>query len=300
MQEKPNRCGYVAIVGAPNAGKSTLLNRIVGTKLAIVTPKAQTTRNRMLGITQRDQAQIIFVDTPGIFAAKEKFEKAMVESALSGARDADLILMVVDAERGITRQLENVLERIKGLSAPKFLLLNKVDKAAKSELLALTKALSDKASFERVFMISAKTGDGVEDVLNLVSEGMPEGPWLFPEDQLTDLSERFIAAEITRERLFMKLQQEIPYQIMVETEAWEERRDGSVKIQQVIYVTSEAHKKIVIGHRGELLKEIGEKSRQQMERLQGRRVHLFLFVKVVQDWKQKREFYQALGLDYSS
>jgi GTP-binding protein Era len=298
MQEKPKRCGYVAIVGAPNAGKSTLLNRIVGTKLAIVTPKAQTTRNRMLGITQRDQAQIIFVDTPGIFAAKEKFEKAMVESALSGARDADLMLVVVDAERGITRQLEDVLERIKSLPAPKFLLLNKVDKAVKSELLVLTKTLSEKTSFERVFMISAKTGDGVEDVLNLVSEGMPEGPWLFPEDQLTDLSERFIAAEITRERLFMKLQQEIPYQIMVETEAWEERRDGSVKIQQVIYVTSEAHKKIVIGHRGELLKEIGEKSRQQMERLQGRRVHLFLFVKVVQDWKQKREFYNALGLEY--
>jgi GTP-binding protein Era len=298
MQEKPNRCGYVAIVGAPNAGKSTLLNRVIGTKLAIVTPKAQTTRNRMLGITQRDEVQMVFIDTPGIFRATEKFEKAMVDSALSGARDADLLLVVVDAMRGLTHPLEDVLVRLRGVSAPKFLLLNKVDKADKQALLALTKTLCDAMEFERVFMISARTGDGVDDVLEKVAQAMPVGPWLFPDDQLTDLSERFIAAEVTRERLFMQLQQEIPYQITVETEAWEERKDGSVKIQQVIYVTSEAHKKIVIGHRGEMLKQIGEKARQQLERQQGRRVHLFLFVKVVEDWKQKREFFQALGLDY--
>lgn len=298
MQEKPSRCGFIAIVGAPNAGKSTLLNRLVGTKLAIVTPKAQTTRNRILGITIQNNAQMVFIDTPGIFRAKEKFEKAMVESALSGARDADIVLLMVDAVRGITPQVENVLERLGSTPSPKYLVLNKVDKAEKAELLTLTKNLCDRTSFERVFMISARTGDGVDDMLALLANTMPMGPWLFPEDQLTDLSERFIAAEITRERLFMSLQQELPYQTAVETEAWEERRDGSVKIQQVIYVRSEAHKKILIGHRGEKLKGIGAAAREHMERLQGRKVHLFLFVKVDEQWKDKREFYQALGLEY--
>ncbi|MBY0354772.1 MAG: GTPase Era [Rickettsiales bacterium] len=298
MQDKPDRCGYVAIVGAPNAGKSTLLNRVVGTKLAIVTPKAQTTRNRILGITLRENAQIIFVDTPGIFRAKEKFERAMVESALVGARDADMVLLVVDAVRGITRTVENVLARLKHVSAPTHLVLNKVDKASKAELLALTKALCDIMNFEGVFMLSALTGDGVEDLLKMVANGMPEGHWLYPEDQFTDLSERFIAAEVTRERLFMRLQQELPYQIAVETETWEERKDGSVKIQQVIYVRTDAHKKIVIGNRGEMLKEIGASAREQLERLQNRRVHLFLFVKVSENWKDNREFYDALGLDY--
>lgn len=288
----------MAIVGAPNAGKSTLLNRVVGTKLAIVTPKAQTTRNRILGITIHERTQIVFVDTPGIFRAKEKFEKAMVESALSGARDADIVLLMVDAERGMTPQVENVIERLKNLPAPKHLVLNKVDRADKASLLALTKTLCEKASFERVFMISARTGDGVSDLLSVISNAMPEGHWLFPEDQMTDLSERFIAAEITRERLFMKLQQELPYQIAVDTETWEERKDGSVKIQQVVYVRSEAHKKIVIGNKGEKLKEIGAAAREQMEYLQGRKVHLFLFVKVDEKWKEKREFYQAIGLDY--
>lgn len=298
MQEKPNRCGFVAIVGAPNAGKSTLLNRVVGTKLAIVTPKAQTTRNKILGISVRAETQLIFVDTPGIFRAKEKFEKAMVESAISGARDADVVLLMVDAERGMTGQVEGVLQRLRTVSGVRYLVLNKVDKAEKSELLALTKLLTDMAQFERVFMISARTGDGVEDLLRVISEAMPEGHWLYPEDQLTDLSERFIAAEITRERLFMKLQQELPYQIAVETESWEERKDGSVKIQQVIYVRTEAHKKIVIGNRGEMLKHIGATAREHMERLQGRKVHLFLFVKVSENWKENREFYDALGLDY--
>lgn len=290
------RCGTIAIIGAPNAGKSTLLNRLTGSKLAIVTPKVQTTRNRILGIAMHGEAQCIFVDTPGIFRAREKFEKAMVASALSGARDADAILLLVDAERGICPDTRRILEEISGYDAEKILVLNKIDLVRKERLLALAQELFAAAAFGECFMISAQNGDGTETLLPSLAERLPASPHLYPEDEITDMPLRVMAAEITREKLFMRLRQELPYHIAVETEEWKE--ETAVTVRQVIYVRSEGQKTIVIGKGGAGLKTVGEAARKELERMLGRRVHLFLFVKVAENWKENRRFYEAIGLEY--
>lgn len=295
------RCGYIAIIGAPNAGKSTLINKVTGNKIAIVTPKAQTTRNRILGIISRRQTQFIFIDTPGIFGAREKFEKAMVASAISGARDADVILLLVDADKGLCANTQSILESLADYKATKLLVLNKVDKVAKASLLVLTQELFAKGEFAECFMISARSGEGVEDLLDYLSSRLPESPFLFSEDEMTDMPLRFMAAEVTREKLFMQLRQELPYQVAVETEEWKEsegKKQPSVTVRQVIYVRSESQKTIVIGKGGSMLKKIGEASRKELERMLECKVNLFLFVKVAENWKQNREFYESIGLEW--
>lgn len=291
------RCGYIAILGAPNAGKSTLLNQVTGSKLAIVTPKVQTTRNRILGITVRDGAQMIFIDTPGIFSARERFEKAMVASAFSGARDADVILLLVDAGRGTCANTKQILERLGEYRGEKILVLNKVDRVQKETLLALTQELFAQAEFSECFMISALTGEGVGKMLTHLAKRLPQGPFLYPEDEMTDMPMRFLAAEVTREKLFMQLRQELPYQTAVETEEWQEDKKA-VTIRQVIYVRTEGQKTIVIGKGGAMLKKIGEASRKELERTMECKVNLFLFVKVAENWKENRQFYEAIGLEY--
>lgn len=291
------RCGYIAILGAPNAGKSTLLNQVTGSKLAIVTPKVQTTRNRILGMTVRDGAQMIFIDTPGIFSAKEKFEKAMVASAFSGARDADVILLLVDALKGLCANTKQILERLGEYQGEKILVLNKVDKVQKEHLLALTQELFAQAEFSECYMISALKGEGVGELLEYLAGRLPQGPFLYPEDEMTDMPMRFLAAEVTREKLFMQLRQELPYQLAVETEEWKEDKKA-VTIRQVVYVRTEGQKTIVIGKGGAMLKKVGETARKEMERMLERKVNLFLFVKVAENWKENRQFYEAIGLEY--
>lgn len=292
------RCGFTTIIGAPNAGKSTLLNQLAGSKLAIVTPKAQTTRNRIRAICMEGDAQLIFTDTPGIFNATHAFEKAMVESAYEGMGDADAVLFLIDAEVGLNENSRRIVESF-ATTKPKhcYTALNKTDRASKQKLLELATELSGLFDFEGIFMISAKTADGVADLRKTLAGIMPEGPHLYPEDELTDISERLLAAEITREKLFFKLQQELPYSLHVETESWEEEGERT-KIGQIIYVQREAHKKIVIGKGGAMLKEIGEQARKEMNYVLGRRVHLSLFVKVREDWKDNPESYRYLGLTY--
>jgi GTP-binding protein Era len=296
------RCGYIALIGAPNAGKSTLMNRLTGQKLSIVTPKAQTTRNRILGIMVAGESQLIFVDTPGIFEAKQRFEKAMVRSALGGARDADVILLLIDAAKGSTPEVRRILEELPGFPGEKILALNKTDLVSKEALLPLTQELFGSGEFSRCFMISAQKGDGTDDVIAYLAGRVPEGVFLFPEDEMTDMPLRFLAAEITREKLFLRLQKELPYQVAVETEEWKEHTKGKTKgditIRQVVYVRSEGQKTIVIGKGGAMLKSIGEAARKSMEHFLHRRVHLFLFVKVAENWKENREFYEAIGLEF--
>ncbi len=295
------RCGYIAIIGAPNAGKSTLLNAVTGSKVAIVTPKVQTTRNRILGITAHKDSQMVFVDTPGIFKAKEKFEQAMVSSAFSGAKDADVILVLVDAFKGLCADTRLILERLEAYGAEKVLVLNKVDKVQKEKLLALTQEIFAMAPFSECFMISAMKGEGVEQMLDYLATRLPQGPYLFPEDEMTDMPMRFLAAEVTREKLFMQLRQELPYHIAVETEEWkEENKKGgrSVTIRQIIYVRTEGQKTIVIGKGGSMLKKIGESARKELEHMLECKANLFLFVKVVENWKQNKAFYEAIGLEF--
>jgi len=295
------RCGYIAILGAPNAGKSTLLNHVTGSKIAIVTPKAQTTRNRILGIAVQKGAQMVFMDTPGIYNPREKFEKAMVASAFSGARDADIIMLLVDAQKGVCPNTKHVLERLGTYSCEKLLVLNKVDQVKKENLLVLTQELFAQGEFSQCFMISALTGEGVDALLAYLAQRLPEGPFLFPEDEMTDMPMRFLASEITREKLFMQLRQEMPYQIAVETEEWteEEKKHGrQVTIRQVVYVRSESQKTIVIGKGGAMLKKIGEAARKELEKMLGCKVNLFLFVKVAANWKENRQFYEAIGLEW--
>lgn len=296
----PTCCGYAAIIGAPNAGKSTLLNRLVGSKLAIVTPKEQTTRNRIRGISISGKSQIVFVDTPGIFAAQRKFEQAMVESAWNGVHDADAVLFLLDASKGLDDRSREILKRLTSIHKPAFLGLNKIDTVEKHTLLELASTLNALHKFEHIFMISARTGDGVEDIKKALAARMPQGPWLYPEDQLGDVTERVLAAEITREKLFMKLHSELPYSLSVETEKWEDRKDKSVVIHQAIYVERESQKTIVVGAGGTMLKSIGMSARKELERLLDRRVHLLLFVKVKSDWKSTPDVYQQLGLEYKS
>jgi GTP-binding protein Era len=292
------RCGYVALIGAPNAGKSTLLNRLVGRKLAIVTPKVQTTRTRLLGIAIDGPAQLILVDTPGIFEPRRRLDRAMVAAAWAGAADADRVVLLVDAARADEPDTQRILERLKESGRRAIVALNKIDLVRRDRLLGIADALFRAGCFDAVFMISALTGNGVDDLKRHLAAAMPPGPWLFPEDQLSDAPERWLAAEITREQVFLQLHDELPYAAAVETEAWEERRDGSVRIDQVLYVRRPGQRAIVLGDKGQRIKTIGARARAELERLLDRRVHLFLFVKVRENWIEDPERFAALGLDY--
>lgn len=299
-QNSPRRCGYVALVGSPNAGKSTLLNQLIGAKISIVSPKVQTTRSRVLGIVIEGQAQLVFVDTPGIFAPKRRLERAMVAAAWSGAQDADLVVLLVDASRSVDGDTQRIIDGLLSAGRRAILALNKIDLVTPAQLLPLADRLAKQGLFDAVFMISGLTGDGVDDLKRHVAAGMPESPWLYPEDQLSDLPQRLIAAEITREQIFVQLHQELPYATMVETETWEEQKDGSVKISQTIHVQRDSQKAIVLGKGGQRIKKIGADARVQLERLFHRRVHLFLFVRVSENWTEDRERYKELGLEYES
>ena len=297
---EPTRCGYVALIGAPNSGKSTLLNRLVGQKLAIVTPKAQTTRSRLLGIAIEAATQIVYVDTPGIFTPCRRLDRAMVAAAWSGAADADETVLLVDAARAIDENTLRILDSLRERNRRSILALNKIDLVRHDRLLGLADALSRQGRFDPIFMISGLEGDGVGDVKRHLAASLPPGPWLFPEDQLSDAPERLIAAEVTREQVFLQLHDELPYASTVETEQWENRPDGSVRIEQVIYVQRPSQRAIVLGEGGKRIKAIGATARAELERMVERRVHMFLFVKVRENWGEERERFEALGLDYDA
>jgi GTP-binding protein Era len=298
------RAGFVAIVGAPNAGKSTLVNALVGSKVSIVSPKVQTTRMRVIGIAmtdlaEADRAQVVLVDTPGIFRiAKRRLERAMVAAAWQGAEDADVVALMVDAERGIGDETRAIIERLKQSQAPRFLILNKIDLVAREKLLALTGELNRLVPFEHTFMVSALKSDGVADVLAAFAKALPEGPFLYPEDQAADLPMRLLAAEVTREQVFLQLHQELPYEAAVETEKWEERKDGSVRIEQTIHVQREGQRAIVLGKGGAKIKQIGARARHELTTMIERPVHLFLHVKVSERWADDPAHYRSIGLDY--
>jgi GTPase len=300
MPEHP-RCGFVALVGAPNAGKSTLLNAMVGSKVSIVSPKVQTTRSRVLGITLEGDSQIIFVDTPGIFTPKRRLDRAMVAAAWEGAADADANVVLVDAaRRGIDEDTRQIVARLKKAERQAILALNKIDLIRRDKLLGLAEELNSEGVFSDIFMISAETGDGLSDLRRVLAERMPEGPWHYPSDQLSDIPMRLLAAEIVREKLFLQLHQELPYQATVEPEGWEEFDDGSVKISMVAYVQRDSQKAIVLGKGGQRIKHIGAAARQELEALLERRVHLFLYVKVRENWIDDPERYRTWGLDYNA
>jgi GTP-binding protein Era len=292
-----SKCGFVALVGAPNAGKSTLLNRMAGAKLSIVSPKAQTTRFRVLGILVRGAAQILLVDTPGIFAPKRKLDRAMVKAAWTGAQDADLTLLLVDAKGGLNEQVTAIAERLGKERRRAWLVLNKTDIVPHLKLLPLTDALSKMAPFEEVYMVSAVTGDGVAELLDAVAAALPDGPHLYPDDELTDLPDRLLAAEIVREQIFLQTHEEVPYGTTVETESFVEKPDGSVRIEATIYVSRAGQKAILIGDGGARVKEIGQKARGHLGQLLERTVHLFLNVKERSGWDDERARLKALGLD---
>jgi GTP-binding protein Era len=292
------RCGLVAVVGAPNAGKSTLVNALVGQKIAIVSPKAQTTRTRLMGIAIHGEAQILLLDTPGIFEPKRRLDRAMVAAAWGGAQDADLIALVIDAKTGFSSRIDEMLDTLKHRGEAKILVLNKVDLVKKEALLTLTAHLSQRLEFESIFMVSATTGDGVADLKDALAARMPEGPWHFPEDQVSDATDRMLAAEVTREQLYLKLHAELPYASAVETEQYEERKDGSVAIHQQILVGRPTQRAIVLGKGGTRIREIGEAARTELAGLLGRKVHLFLHVKVRPDWEEDRGLYRDIGLDW--
>jgi len=292
------RCGFVALIGAPNAGKSTLLNALVGSKVTIVSHKVQTTRALIRGITLQGKAQLIFVDTPGIFAPKRRLDRAMVTTAWSGAHEADLIGVLIDARKGIDEEAEALLARLADVKPTKILILNKIDLVPRDTLLLLTKIGNDKAKFDSTFMISGLTGDGVADLKTWLADRMPPSPWLYPADQMSDAPLRQLAAEITREKLFERLHQELPYHSTVETEQWKELRGGDVRVEQTIYVERESQRKIVIGKGGQTLKAIGESSRREIAGIVEHKVHLFLFVKVREGWGDDPERYRAMGLEF--
>ncbi|MBS0505693.1 MAG: GTPase Era [Proteobacteria bacterium] len=293
-----SRCGLVAVVGAPNAGKSTLVNALVGQKVAIVSPKAQTTRTRLMGIAIEGDAQIMLVDTPGIFEARRRLDRAMVQAAWGGATDADLIALIVDAKAGLGPKVMDIVAALKDRPEPKLLVLNKVDVAAKEKLLVHAQRLTDALLFEAVYMVSAQTGDGVADLKRALAERMPEGPWHFPEDQVSDVTDRMLAAEVTREQLYLQLHAELPYASAVETEQYKEREDGSVEIHQQILVARPTQRAIVLGKGGQQIKTIGERARAELSELLDRRVHLYLHVKVKPDWDEDRGLYRDIGLDW--
>lgn len=296
--EFTGRSGFVALVGAPNAGKSTLVNRLVGAKVSIVTHKVQTTRALVRGIATHSGSQIVLVDTPGIFKPRRQLDRAMVKSAWSGAQDADIVLLLIDAERGIAGDTEAILRRLGEVKRPKVLVLNKVDRVKPETLLALSAAANEAVSFDRTFMISALKGSGCDDLLDYLAATLPEGPWYYPEEQISDLPLRQLAAEITREKLTLRLHQELPYASHVETEKWEEKKDGSVRIEQVIYVERESQKKIVLGRKGEAIKSIGAAARRELSDILEQKVHLFLFVKVRENWGADPERYREIGLEF--
>lgn len=300
---EPTRCGFIAFVGAPNAGKSTLLNALVGAKVSIVTPKVQTTRTRVLGIAVDGGAQLVFVDTPGIFAPKRRLDRAMVAAAWQGAMDADIVCVLGDCAalaKGPDANTDRIVGDLRKADRKAVLLLNKVDLIRRDKLLAIAQGLNESGVFSDIFMISALTGDGLADLQDFFARSVPEGPWLFPEDQISDMSERLIAAEITREQLFLQLSQELPYSLTVETETWQERKDGSVRIEQVIFVERESQRSIVLGKGGQRIKNVGAAARQELQAMMDRKVHLFLFVKVRGGWQDDPERYRDWGLDYNA
>jgi GTP-binding protein Era len=292
------RCGFIALIGAPNAGKSTLLNALVGAKVTIVSRKVQTTRALIRGIAVAGQAQLIFVDTPGIFLPRRRLDRAMVTTAWGGAHDADLVGVLIDARKGLNEEAEAILSRLAEVRQPKLLILNKVDVVAKETLLALAKAANDKAAFEATFMVSALKGDGVADLKAWLAARVPAGPWLYPPEQMSDAPLRQLAAEITREKLFERLHQELPYHSTVETEVWKELRKGDIRIEQTIYVERESQRKIVLGKGGHTIKAIGEAARKEIAEIAEAKVHLFLFVKVREGWGEDPERYKAMGLEF--
>ncbi len=292
------RAGFVALIGAPNAGKSTLLNSLVGAKVSIVTHKVQTTRVPVRGIAMARQAQIVFVDTPGIFAPKRRLDRAMVSSAWQGATDADLVALLIDAQRGLDEENREIVGKLKQVPQPKVLILNKIDVIDREKLLALTAEANELVRFERTFMISATKGDGVADVRDYFAGAMPKGPWLYPEDEISDVPMRLMAAEITREKLYLRLHEELPYQSTVETDSWEEKKDGSVRIEQTIYVERDGQKKIVLGQGGKMVKSISIDARKEISSEIEKKVHLFLHVKVREGWGDDPERYRGIGLEF--
>ena len=296
--EGPTHSGFVALIGATNAGKSTLVNRLVGAKVSIVSHKVQTTRAIVRGIAIHNNAQIVFMDTPGIFKPRRRLDRAMVTTAWGGAKDADFIMFLIDSERGLKGDAETILEGLKEVHQPKILVLNKVDRVKPEDLLKLAAAANEVVKFERTFMISALTGSGCEDVMDYLAAELPEGPWYYPEDQISDLPMRQLAAEITREKLFLRLHQELPYSSHVETEKWEERKDGSVRIEQVIYVERDSQKKIALGKNGDAIKAISMASRKELSDILEQPVHLFLFVKVRENWGDDPARFREMGLDF--
>jgi GTPase len=291
------RCGFVALLGAPNAGKSRLLNHLTGTKLSIVTPKPQTTRFRVLGIMMRAESQVLLVDTPGIFKPRRRLDRAMVAAAWNGARNADLALMLVDAKAGANDQVRTILTELAQSALRRWLVLNKIDLIARERLLPLAQELNDLALFEQTFMISALTGDGVLRLADALAQAVPEGPYLYPPDDLTDLPDRLLAAEIVREQVFLQMRQEVPYATTVETEGWQERSDGSVRIDTTIYVSRSGHKAILIGEHGSRIRAIGARARAELAKILERSVHLFLNVKERPGWDEERARLRALGLE---
>jgi GTP-binding protein Era len=294
----PTRCGFAALVGAPNAGKSTLVNALVGAKVSIVSRKAQTTRAQVRGVMIEGETQIVLVDTPGIFAPKRRLDRAMVASALSGAKDADLNLLIVDARKGVDEEVAALIQQLSQSRAPKWLVLNKVDVVARERLLALAKELNDAQKFEETFMISAQTGDGLDRLRARLAPAMPLSPWLYPEDQLSDAPLRMLAAEITREKLFERLHDELPYESTVETTSWTNQKDGSAKVEQTIYVARDGQKKIAIGEGGRTIKAIGQAARAEIAEAADQKIHLFLFVKVRENWADDPERYREMGLEF--
>jgi len=297
-EESARRCGFIALIGAPNVGKSTLVNALVGSKVAIVSHKVQTTRSLLRGIATAGSAQLIFVDTPGIFAPRRRLDRAMVTSAWAGAADADVVGMMVEASRGIDAETGGVLDKLAAIRRPRILLINKIDLVDKTRLLEIARHGNDRMEFAATFMVSALTGNGVADVKNWLAEHVPEGPWHYPPDQITDAPLRQLAAEITREKLYLRLHQELPYQSMVETEQWQKLRDGSIRIEQTIYVERDSQRKIVLGKGGRSIKAIGADARREIADMIEAPVHLFLLVKVRERWSEDRDHYRAMGLEY--
>jgi GTPase len=295
---KSTRCGFVSLIGAPNVGKSTLLNALVGSKVSIVTPKVQTTRTLVRGIALEGSAQIIFIDTPGIFVPRRRLDRAMVATAWGGAHDADIVGVLVDAKRGLDADTASLFNRLADVAAPKILIINKVDLVDKPSLLTLVKTLNEQGVFAATFLVSALSGDGVSDVKTWFAEHVAEGPWHYPEDQISDAPLRSLAAEITREKLFLRLHQELPYQSTVETDIWKELKDGTVRIEQTIFVARESQRKIVLGKGGQTIKNIGADARREIAVVVEKPVHLFLFVKVREGWADDPERYREMGLEF--
>ncbi|MBE0704497.1 MAG: GTPase Era [Afipia sp.] len=297
-QNSPTRCGFVALIGAPNVGKSTLVNALVGSKVTIVSRKVQTTRALIRGIVIEDNAQIVLVDTPGIFTPKRRLDRAMVSTAWSGAHDADMVCVLLDARAGLDEEADAIFAKLEAVKHPKFLVINKIDLVAREKLLALAQKANERIAFKQTFMIAAISGDGVDDLRRALAEAMPEGPYHYPEDQMSDAPLRHLAAEITREKIYRNLHQELPYQSTVETDSWKELKDKSVRIEQTIFVERDSQRKIVLGKSGATIKAIGADARKEIADILGQKVHLFLFVKVRDNWGDDPERYREMGLEF--